>query len=133
MGGLFSRVVGAARLNFVKLRADGSLDKTFNPWLSFDGPVFSISLQSDGKILASGFFKAVVGEPFPALVRLDNDGRIDHGFKPEITKKTTPGVYTVLALPDGRILIGGAFDRSGRTFIHEYRATECRWISRQDF
>jgi uncharacterized delta-60 repeat protein len=110
IGGLFSRVGGEPRLNLVKLRADGSLDPMFNSGPGFDGPVFSIARQADGKLLVGGIFRKAQGSDAPFLARLNPDGAFDETFKPGVTGTNGVELHHVCVQPNGRILIGGVFD-----------------------
>ncbi|HEX8248917.1 MAG TPA: carboxypeptidase regulatory-like domain-containing protein [Pyrinomonadaceae bacterium] len=96
------------RNRFARLNADGTLDAAFNT--SFNGSVYSITVQPDGKILVGGTFSSVTpngGAPFSCgdIVRLNANGTVDTIFNP----RADGFVYTIVVQPDGRILIGGYF------------------------
>src|SRR5438477_418845 len=63
---------GAAvtRNRIARLNPDGTLD-AFNP--NANGTVYSIAVQADGKILASGGFSSIGGQPRNRIARLSND------------------------------------------------------------
>lgn len=86
-----------------RINADGTLDTAFNP--SIGGQVLTIALQSDGKILISGYFTSVAGQTRNRIARLNADGTLDATFNPNANDV----VFSMLPLPDGKILIGGQF------------------------
>ncbi|MBS0661259.1 MAG: choice-of-anchor D domain-containing protein [Verrucomicrobia bacterium] len=89
----------------VRLLADGSVDAGFaSP--GFDFAIYSLALQSDGKILVGGGFDQVNGAPRQRLVRLLANGALDLTFAP-LTAPTLVGfVYALELQADGRILAG---------------------------
>ncbi len=106
LAGRFSTVGGQPAIRIARVNADGSLDTTFT------GPaptatVRSVAVQSDGKVLIGGLFPEVV-------MRLNPDGSRDPGFVPPSLTPGADGVYSMVPLPSGKILIGGRFTVSGR-------------------
>src|SRR5262249_46766073 len=86
---------------------DGIVESAFNP--GTDGPVYSIAVQADGKILLAGSFAKVAGQPRTNIARLNPDGTLDEGFNPGMEC-----CYGEIALQtDGKIILGGAFRRIG--------------------
>ena len=51
IGGSFKNVNGVLSPYIARLNTDGSLDGTFNPGAGPNSTVYSLALQSDGKIL----------------------------------------------------------------------------------
>jgi len=99
----------------VRLNGDGSQDTSFS--VTASGTVFMVALQNDGQILAGGTFTTFDGESRTNLVRLNTDGSIDESFQPvSIVAPSWAGVLGfgggLLAQPDGKILLGGLFDRA---------------------
>ena len=82
LGGAFSSYNGLQRNGVARLNPDGSLDDTFRPGFGANGPVYSVALQSDGKVLVGGEFTQFNGENLNRLARLNNDGTIDRSFNP---------------------------------------------------
>ncbi|MEW6158076.1 MAG: immunoglobulin domain-containing protein, partial [Verrucomicrobiota bacterium] len=106
VGGSFSSFNRLTRNNLTRLQPDGTNDLSFNIGLGFDGSVFCIAPQSDGKILVGGDFRSFNGNARIALARLQPNGALDSSFDAQIS-----GIH-VLAIAfqdDGKILIGGAF------------------------
>ncbi|MBU6400518.1 MAG: hypothetical protein KGS61_09385 [Verrucomicrobia bacterium] len=107
VAGAFSTLNGTAANHLARLNADGSVDAGFAPGPGADGAVYSVAVQTDGGVLAAGAFSNVNGAAFDHVARLNPDGSPDFGFQ---TGTGADGpVYSVAALPDGKVFIGGAF------------------------
>ena len=89
----------------------GSLDPSFDPGtgVSHNGlaRVASIALQSDGKVVIGGDFTTVNSVSRPRVARLNPDGSLDAQFNPGAGPNAE--VFSVLAQPDCKVLIAGAF------------------------
>ena len=110
IGGEFTRVGDEARGRVARLNADGSLDGSFaNPKVA-GGPVRSIALQPDGKVLIGGAFNLIGTTTRIAITRLNSNGSLDGSF-------ANPGLngslWFLTRQPDGKVLIGGEFTRIG--------------------
>lgn len=85
VGGDFQSYQGRPAGMLVRLNADGSLDELFqgNLGRGFSSDdidhrgIFSIAVQTDGKILAAGTFVSLNGNDAPYLARLNPDGSRD--------------------------------------------------------
>jgi uncharacterized delta-60 repeat protein len=113
VAGSFDVFHGRARSGVARLEATGELDETFAFSGGVLGKVNTMSIQADGKVLVGGAFQ--VG-PAPAqrnLLRLSPSGAIDPAFRPAIDGRTECQVRVIRLLADGRIAIGGDFDRVG--------------------
>jgi len=109
MGGAFTSFNGTARNLIARLNANGSLDTGFNPTTGFVGnTVNSTTLQTDGKIIAGGFFYYFNGTTRNKIARLNADGSLDTGFDPESGFDGT--VYSTAIQADGKIIAGGIFN-----------------------
>ncbi len=77
------------------------------------GPVYSIAVQTDGKLVVGGSFgelnDANGSQSRACFGRFNADGTVDAGFG-SAGKGTNGAVNAVVALPDGKILIGGTFN-----------------------
>jgi uncharacterized delta-60 repeat protein len=98
----------------VQLNNDGTIDNSFVSGTGFeDGDIYSIMLQTDGKIIAAGYFLSYNGISTKHIIRLNEDGTID------ITFNTGSGIndYTkALAIQaDNKLLIGGYFTSYNNT------------------
>ena len=91
--------------------------------LSGSGNFFCLAVQSDGRMLIGGTFQTFGGHPCTNLARINLDGSLDTTFRPNPDSRPYPGqgaVNTLAIQADGKILIGGYFDRVselGRTNI----------------
>jgi len=80
--------------------------------------VNALAIEADGSILAGGVFDDHSLEQTRLLIRFREDGSVDHSFKPAIGRNYFgfyPEVRTVAVQPDGKILVGGIFDRTAGT------------------
>ena len=92
-------------------------DKNWEPDFSFTNRYeadrrgsMTIKRLKDGKFLVAGGFGKMNGEGFPGLVRLNEDGQIDHSFHCEITSSLPRRpVMDIAVQEDGRIVICGSF------------------------
>jgi len=110
VGGLFTAVNGVSRTNIARLNADGSLDSGFLNGLSgANDAVYSVAVQSDGKVLIGGNFTAVNGVGRTNIARLNPDGAMDSGFLSGLSGADSD-VWSVAVQTDGRVLIGGFFN-----------------------
>jgi uncharacterized delta-60 repeat protein len=111
VGGFFTQYNGInCPDNLVRLNSNGSLDTTFNNGGSgFNSDVYSISIQSDGKILVGGSFTQYNGSNCPdKLIRLNSNGSLDTTFNNGGTGFNND-ICTISIQTDGKILAGGDF------------------------
>ena len=106
IGGAFSAFNGTNRHSIARVNPDGSLDQTFNPGVGVNGTVWSLQLQSDGKIVIAGNFTSVNSTNRNSIARLNSDGSLDAAFDPGVGPNNT---INAVALQNGRIVIGGDF------------------------
>jgi uncharacterized delta-60 repeat protein len=111
IGGYFTTVGGTWRYRIARLNTDGSLDTTFTPPDDANGTVYSITLQSDGKIIIGGYFTTIGGTTRNYIARLNANGSLDADFNPNANST----VYSVALQPSGKIIIGGEFTTIGGT------------------
>ena len=99
------------RNHIARLNPDGSVDTTFDP--NANGTVYSIAVQSDGKILIGGTFTTLNGGTITRrrIARLKSDGSVDTTFDPNADNT----VRSIAIQSDGKILIGGDFTTVGGT------------------
>lgn len=108
-------------LSFVVLAQPGKVDTTFNafPYSSYGtgngsngcpityAPIRKLLQQPDGKTIVAGDFCQYNGVPNFGIVRLNQDGSLDHSFNAGTTFEYNTGYYffTALALQnDGKII-----------------------------
>ena len=108
--GLFTTVDGVSRNGLARINPDGSLDASFNPGTGLGaGAVYSVNLQSDGKILIAGTFSSYNGTTTAHLIRLNTDGSLDPTFIMD-TGSTLAFVEKVAVQPDDKIVVAGTFN-----------------------
>ncbi len=111
VGGLFYGVGTSpftVRHHLARFNADGSLDASFDPGPGVDGPVNTILVQPDGKIVVGGLFTTVNGSTRNGVARLNADGSPDASFT---TVVGVNGPVMAMALqPDGKLVVGGHFN-----------------------
>jgi uncharacterized delta-60 repeat protein len=107
LGGNFSTYKGVSANFIIRLNSDGSKDLTFDNNIGFDGSVFTIAIQNDGKILCGGAFITYKGISANRIIRLNSDGSIDTSFNYGIGFDNQVAIITIQ--PDGKILVGGDF------------------------
>jgi uncharacterized delta-60 repeat protein len=91
--------------NLLRLNSDGTLDNGFTTGVP--GFVYSMALQSDGKLIAAGyFFDSSYG-----LFRLNTNGSPDNSF----TAPVTGIVRSIVLQPDGKVIFGGLLIRVNGT------------------
>lgn len=101
----------SARSGIARLQSDGARDTAFNPGQGshVDGntgllnSVYSVDQLPDGKYAIGGPFTGFDGNSVTYLARLNNNGSLDGTFSPPALPTT---VYSVLAQPSGKILVG---------------------------
>jgi uncharacterized delta-60 repeat protein len=79
---------------------------------SFNNFVFTILIQTDGKLLIGGRFKRYTDSLCNGIVRLNNDGSIDDAFdigNGFTSTSTDTQVNTLAIQSDGKIIAGGDF------------------------
>ncbi|HVY70324.1 MAG TPA: hypothetical protein VHH73_10380 [Verrucomicrobiae bacterium] len=123
VGGYFRSLGGVTRWHLARLNADGSVDMGFDPGsvltntglgsFHYESQSFihSIAVQPNGKVLVAG---VGFGATNALVARFNQDGSLDTAFHPTFTD--TDGLllmyaHQVIALPDGKILVGGHFSK----------------------
>jgi uncharacterized delta-60 repeat protein len=115
LGGQFTTLqpngagAATARQYIARVNGDGTLDAGFDP--KADDWVYSVVVQTDGKVLLGGIFTALQPNGAGAattrqgIARVNADGTLDTGFDP----KADSFVYCVAMQADGKVLLGGEF------------------------
>lgn len=110
IGGSFSSVSGVNRSNVARLNADGTLDSSFNASTTNNvwpntGWVWSIAVQSDGKILLGGDFENYNGVSINRITRINVNGTLDTSFTPP--SFSIISIWSIALQSDGKVLVGG--------------------------
>jgi uncharacterized delta-60 repeat protein len=117
VAGPFTGVAGAARPGFARLHPNGALDLGFVPDLPPEIWVAAHAVQPDGRVIIStGRGRYLAGD----LLRLNANGSLDRSYNPIIRYSNELAAVTrLLVQPDGRLLVGGAFDSVNGTVRHD--------------
>ena len=107
VGGAFTLYNGNFYKNLVRLNSDGSLDTGFYSTPGFDNTVYSIALQSDGKIVVGGQFENYDTVQSYKLIRLTSAGFYDASFP--VDTGFDGVVYSVVLDSDNNVYVGGNF------------------------
>lgn len=85
----------------------GDLDSSFTPGTGANDSVFSMDIQSDGKILIGGVFTSYNGTTRNHIARLNTDGSLDTSFDPGVGPNGH--VISMEIQSDGKIIVSGNF------------------------
>ncbi|MFN5911466.1 MAG: hypothetical protein ACK45H_09040, partial [Bacteroidota bacterium] len=111
VGGSYFSFNGGLRYGILRLLPSGSEDLGMNTGVGnlagFNGTVFSISLQTDGKIVAGGNFDVFNLTSRRSIARLNENGSIDGEFN--TSTGFNSNVWSLKVQPDGKIIAGGSF------------------------
>jgi uncharacterized delta-60 repeat protein len=106
VGGGFLGYNGAYQAYITRLNSNGIRDTGFTIGTGFNGEVYAIAIQSDGKIVVGGTFAWYNGSTSQYIAKLNSDGTHDTGFGGTGFNFPT----TAIAIQsDGNIVIGGNF------------------------
>ncbi|MES2733258.1 MAG: T9SS type A sorting domain-containing protein [Bacteroidota bacterium] len=96
----------------VKLHEDGTLDTLFKSGEgASEHSIELLARQANGDVLVGGLFNKYNGKTNVSLVRLKGgDGSLDTTFLAKI--ESSGHVKPVLKQPDGKIIVGGSFDKA---------------------
>ncbi len=111
VGGAFNSIGGEMRNCIARLGATTGLADSFDPNASLGSgaTVNSISVQTDGKILAGGSFDFIGGQTRHHIARLDAITGLADSFDPNADN----GIQSIVVQADGKILAGGFFSIIG--------------------
>ncbi len=123
IGGDFSTFNQTSRSKIAQLNADGSLDTTFVPSNALFGTVQSVVALPNGKALAAGSFQVIFSGSRDTIAVLNADGSLDSSAVFNTT--AVGGVRAIATQADGKIIIGGNFNRVGgaqRDYVARFNA-----------
>jgi uncharacterized delta-60 repeat protein len=109
--GDFTTWDGTTVNRIVRLNSDGTRDAAFttNAGTAANGTVFSVAIQTGGKILLGGNFTTWDGGTVGRVVLLNSDGTTDTAFTTNVGTGSDASVFTLNVQPDGKMLLGGTF------------------------
>lgn len=108
--GNFSYIGPVERAGIARLKADGTLDPTFDPGAGANGAINLVALQSDGKVLIVGPFTTVAGTTRQGVARLNSNGTVDASFDSGTGIGQSGLIYDMLIDPSDKPVLAGAFD-----------------------
>jgi len=111
IGGGFNSFGGTYRGRLARLNSDGSVDLSFNQTVAPNGSVEVIALASNGSVLVGGYFPSSPLSGLRGFARLTSTGSLDPQFEAGPIYRFEDRVYAIATEPDGRLLIGGTFQR----------------------
>lgn len=106
IGGNFVQYNGTVTGRLARINPDGSNDSSFATAGGADQSIRSITIQPDGKIIASGFLTVFGGFPVNGILRVNTNGSVDQTFN---VAGIDAVVIGVALQPDGKMIIGGSF------------------------
>lgn len=119
LGGQIYDFAGILQNDLLRLNPDGTIDTSFNidggPFFSYNS-IYSLALQSDGKILAGGDFTNFDSIPCGNMVRLNSDGSRDLTFNTGTGMNNI--VSSIAVQPSGEIIATGLFTEFNGTSKH---------------
>jgi uncharacterized delta-60 repeat protein len=110
-----------AGAHLTRLLPDGTLDPSFSAELAGDSTIWKrpstrLALQTDGKILVTGYFTSVNGIPSLGIARLLPDGSLDSTFA--FNPNDIPATIDALQLhPTGKVLVAGYNYTAGYKYV----------------
>jgi uncharacterized delta-60 repeat protein len=121
IGGFFDLYQNQTQNKIIRLNSDGTKDNSFDIGTGFGtGLIYSLAIDSNGKILVGSNISTYRGVSQPYLVRINSDGSRDTTFN----TGTGPNfvVHTTNVNSSGRYIIGGTFT--------SYNGTSQNYIAR---
>jgi uncharacterized delta-60 repeat protein len=95
-----------------RLNTNGSLDTTFGLGGGFNNDVYSLEIDSDGKIIVGGAFTQYSGQSRNRIVRLNSTDTLDNTFSigSGFTKNVGGGYVFDINIKNGKYVVAGNFD-----------------------
>jgi uncharacterized delta-60 repeat protein len=109
IGGSFTSFNGTNQFRIARLNPDGGLDTTFNIGGGADGPVSSIWVLDDDRVVIAGSFYHFDGVARTRLARLHADGGLDTNYDLRLSNGP-PASLPLIAQHDGTVF---GFDNFG--------------------
>jgi uncharacterized delta-60 repeat protein len=107
--GTFNTYSGSTNNRIVRINTDGTKDTTFNIGTGFNTTgIYTVGIQSTGKIIVGGQFTTYSGSASPYIVRINTDGTKDTTFNVG-TGFGANGVVALKVLADDSIIAYGSF------------------------
>lgn len=108
-GGLFTTFNGVNLSYIARLNNDGSIDNRFSPSIGPNNQVRAILPLPDGRIIIGGSFTTYNTFTANRLVCINPNGSLNNLIP--AANGTNGAIHTIKQLPDGKLLLGGEFNR----------------------
>lgn len=111
VAGAFTQFAGVTANRLVRLNSDGTLDSNFMTSIGngFNGEIYSLSLLTDGSIIAVGNFTSVSGSSANNVVKLSPSGIVDSAFLNSLSGGLNGTAYASARTSTNETYVGGAF------------------------
>lgn len=98
--------------NLIRVDSTGTIDSTFDTGTGFNDTVYTITVQSDNKILVGGEFNEFNSVAQSGLIRLTESGTKDSSFDigSGFDYFSSRYIYSIKIQNDNKILVGGYFN-----------------------
>lgn len=120
IGGDFTVSNRSDSIRIARLNTDGSLDTSFALGTNYNGPIKTLGIDANGKIIIGGTFYDINGSSWSRIARLNTNGTLDTSFHSGDTANNA--VLTIAIQDSTNILIGGDFT--------SYEGNSCLRIAR---
>lgn len=107
IAGAFTSYNNIAINKIARLNSDGTLDTSFNPGVGFNGDVYAMEVDANGKVIVGGDFTSYQGQSVNHIVRLNEGGSIDNSFN--IGSGMDGAVNEIRIQDDGKVIAVGGF------------------------
>ncbi len=113
IGGDFNSVNGTAKTRITRLTASGALDASFMQVGGCNNTVYTIAIQTDGRIMVGGLFSQCSNTTRYGIARLESSGLLDPAYPAGTLQNSS--VRCILLLADDKALVAGSFLNWGGT------------------
>jgi uncharacterized delta-60 repeat protein len=119
-GGSFISYSNVSAPRLARLHSNGLLDNTFAVGNGPDDVVYSLEIQTDGKVIIVGMFTNYSGTGRRGIARINSNGLVDSDFIPGTGFNSSQSPFntarTVSLQADGKIICGGSFTLYNNSF-----------------
>jgi uncharacterized delta-60 repeat protein len=107
VAGDFTSVNGLSYSRIARLNPNGSVDTSFRTITGFDGVIYCLKLQPNGKILVGGLFSNYDGFASSCVARLNSNGSFDPTFN--VGSGLNDAVFSINLQNDSKVILAGTF------------------------
>ncbi|MFN0277662.1 MAG: FG-GAP-like repeat-containing protein [Pyrinomonadaceae bacterium] len=107
----FNSTYGGVEVSsLLRINSDATLDSSFDVGSDFQGSIYGLAIQSDGRIVIGGFFSVDNNISRIPLARVNVNGTLDMSFTPPTFSEAYAEFVSIR--PDGKILAAGTFNQN---------------------